>query len=123
MCHLTTLILIRREEILRALRLKLIAASVLLLGYGGDSEAQIRIGPDGVEVGPRDRPPPPPPPRDLERREPVRDELRERLFRLREECEDGNRRACVRYGIIIGENRGRREEWRRERPDLFFYER
>ena len=113
-------LVIRGEEPLRALRLKLIAASVLLLGYSGDSEAQIRIGPDGVEVGPRDRPPPP---RELERREPVRDELRERLFRLREECEDGNRRACVRYGIIIGENRGRREEWRRERPDLFFYER
>ena len=106
-----------------SLRLALIAIFILLLGYSGNSEAQIRIGPEGVEVGPRDRPPPPPPPREFERREPVRDELRERLFRLREECEDGNRRACVRYGIIIGENRGRREEWRRERPDLFFYER
>src|SRR5215203_868425 len=110
----------RWEETLRSFKLVLIATSVLLLGSNSDSIGQIRVGPDGVEVGPRDRPPPP---REFERREPVRDELRERLFRLREECEDGNRRACVRYGIIIGENRGRREEWRRERPDLFFYER
>ena len=108
---------------MRSLKLMLVATSVLFLESSSHSVGQIRIGPDGVEVGPRDRPPPPPPPREIERREPVRDDLRERLFRLREECEDGNRRACVRYGIIIGENRGRREEWRRERPDLFFYER
>src|SRR6187200_2976043 len=69
-----------REETLPSLRLALIATSVLLLGYSSHSIAQIRIGPDGVEVGPRDRPPPPPP-REIERREPVRDELRERLFR------------------------------------------
>jgi hypothetical protein len=60
---------------------------------------------------------PPPPPRI------VRDELRDRMLRLREDCEDGNRRACVRLGIIIGENRERRAAWRREHPDVFFYER
>jgi hypothetical protein len=38
-------------------------------------------------------------------------------------AEDGNTRACVRLGIIIGENRERREGWRREHPELFFYER
>jgi hypothetical protein len=29
----------------------------------------------------------------------------------------------VRLGIIIGEHRERRDEWRREHPDVFFYER
>ena len=38
----------------------------------------------------------------------VRDELRDRMLQLREGCEDGDRRACVRLGIIIGENRRRR---------------
>jgi len=37
--------------------------------------------------------------------------------------EDGDRRACVRLGILIGENRERRAAWRREHPDAFFYER
>ena len=51
------------------------------------------------------------------------DELRERMFDLRRACEDGDRRACVRFGIIIGENRERRAQWRREHPDLFWWER
>jgi hypothetical protein len=28
----------------------------------------------------------------------------------------------VRLGIIIGENRARRDAWRREHPEVFFYE-
>ena len=60
---------------------------------------------------------PPPPPRI------VRDELGDRMLQLREGCEDGDRRACVRLGIIIGENRERRAAWRREHPEVFFYER
>ena len=62
---------------------------------------------------------PPPPPRARI----VRDELGDRMLQLREGCEDGDRRACVRLGIIIGENRERRASWRREHPDVFFYER
>jgi hypothetical protein len=45
------------------------------------------------------------------------------MFELREACEDGDRRACVRLGVIIGENREHRADWRREHPELFFYER
>ena len=60
---------------------------------------------------------PPPPPRV------VRDELGDRMFQLREGREDGDRRACVRLGILIGENRERRAAWRREHPEVFFYER
>jgi hypothetical protein len=62
--------------------------------------------------------PPPPPPARI-----VRDEMRDRMLQLREGCEDGDRRACVRLGIIIGENRERRAAWRREHPEVFFYER
>jgi hypothetical protein len=61
----------------------------------------------------------PPPPRARI----ARDELRDRMLELRERCEDGDRRACVRLGIIIGENRERRAAWRRENPEVFFYER
>ena len=53
----------------------------------------------------------------------VRDELGDRMLQLREGCEDGDRRACVRLGIIIGENRERRAAWRHDHPDVFFYER
>ena len=59
---------------------------------------------------------PPPPPR-------YHDELGDRLMEFREACEDGDRRACVRLGILIGENRERRAAWRHEYPDVFFYER
>jgi hypothetical protein len=54
---------------------------------------------------------------------PVRDELGERMIELRARCEDEDRRACVRLGILIGENRERRAAWRREHPEEFFYER
>src|SRR5262245_14833273 len=64
-------------------------------------------------------PAPPPPPAARV----GRDELGERMLELRERCEDGDRRACVRLGIIIGENRERRAAWRREHPEVFFYER
>jgi hypothetical protein len=45
------------------------------------------------------------------------------MFELREACEDGDRRAWLRLGVIIGENREHRADWRREHPELFFYER
>ena len=53
----------------------------------------------------------------------LRNELSDRMMGLRGACEDGDRRACVRLGIIIGENRERRAAWRREHPEVFFYER
>jgi hypothetical protein len=49
--------------------------------------------------------------------------LRERMLELRAACDDGDRRACIRFGIIIGENRERRAQWRRDNPDLFWWER
>ena len=52
-----------------------------------------------------------------------RGDPRARMFELRERCEDGDTRACVRLGIIIGENRERRAQWAREHPELFWWER
>jgi hypothetical protein len=54
---------------------------------------------------------------------PVRDEVSDRMMDLRERCEDGDRGACVRLGILIGEHRERRAAWRREHPEVFFFER
>lgn len=100
---------------MRPLQLTL-AISILLIGMSGQIFAQsIRLGPGGVEIRPGPEPPPPP-------RHP-RDELREQMLGLRVACDDGDRRACVRLGIIIGEHRERRDEWRREHPEVFFYER
>ena len=52
-----------------------------------------------------------------------RGDPRARMFELRGRCEDGDTRACVRLGIIIGENRERRAQWAREHPELFWWER
>jgi hypothetical protein len=62
--------------------------------------------------------PPPRGPQGMDRGDP-----RARMFELRERCEDGDTKACVRLGIIIGENRERRAQWSREHPELFFWER
>jgi hypothetical protein len=99
-------------------------------GYRYYQNACYQPGPDGgwvlvapeycaAAAGPAVEVAPPPPPRARI----VRDELGDRMLSLRERCEDGDRRACVRLGIIIGENRERRAAWRREHPEVFFYER
>jgi hypothetical protein len=49
----------------------------------------------------------------------ARAEMRE----LRMDCEDGDRRACIRFGILIGRNWERRERWREESPEFFGWER
>jgi hypothetical protein len=69
--------------------------------------------------------------RERERREESREheqrerqeELGERMHAFQEGCERGDRRACVRFGILIGENRERMVEWRRERPEFFWWDR
>jgi hypothetical protein len=38
-------------------------------------------------------------------------------------CDKGDRRACVRFGILIGENRERHAEWRRMHPEWFWWDR
>jgi hypothetical protein len=44
------------------------------------------------------------------------------LRRLHHECNEGDRKACVRFGIMLGEERAHHERWRREHPEWFFYE-
>lgn len=38
-------------------------------------------------------------------------------------CEKGDRRACVRFGMLIGENKQRHADWRRLHADWFWWER
>jgi hypothetical protein len=38
-------------------------------------------------------------------------------------CNKGDRKACIRFGIMIGENRERHTEWRRSHPEFWWWER
>jgi hypothetical protein len=51
-----------------------------------------------------------------------RREREEELVRLHQRCTDGDRRACVYFGFIIGEMRDRRDQWRANYPDWFWWE-
>jgi len=37
-------------------------------------------------------------------------------------CEKGDRRACVRFGMLLGENRERHVEWRKHHADWWWWE-
>src|SRR5581483_1201886 len=50
-------------------------------------------------------------------------EREERMRRLHFECDRGDRRACVEFGVLIGENRERHAEWRRAHPEWWWWER
>jgi hypothetical protein len=38
-------------------------------------------------------------------------------------CDRGDRKACIRFGIMIGENRERHAEWRHADPEFWWWER
>jgi hypothetical protein len=38
-------------------------------------------------------------------------------------CDKGDRRACVRFGILIGENHQRHADWRRAHAEWFWWDR
>ncbi|HEX5453421.1 MAG TPA: hypothetical protein VFX06_06470 [Stellaceae bacterium] len=38
-------------------------------------------------------------------------------------CSQGYRPACIRFGYLLGENQGRRAEWRRDHPDWYWWQR
>jgi hypothetical protein len=38
-------------------------------------------------------------------------------------CNKGDRKASIRFGIMIGENRERHTEWRRTHPEFWWWER
>jgi len=96
----------------------------------------ITFGPNGVQVGPDSPPNVSPDHRrdddyrrhdDEDRRDRDHDdhwgEVRDQMMGYRDACRDGDRRACVRLGIIIGQNQGRRGQWRQDHPDYFWWDR
>jgi hypothetical protein len=50
-------------------------------------------------------------------------EIEREIYRLHADCDHGDRRACVRFGMILGEHHEMHEEWRRTHPEFFWYER
>jgi hypothetical protein len=38
-------------------------------------------------------------------------------------CDKGDRKACVRFGILIGRNEQRNADWRRAHADWYWFER
>jgi hypothetical protein len=38
-------------------------------------------------------------------------------------CDKGDRKACVRFGILLGRNEQRHADWRRAHAEWFWYER
>ena len=38
-------------------------------------------------------------------------------------CNQGDRKACVRFGMMLQQNADRHAEWRRVHPEFFFFER
>lgn len=45
------------------------------------------------------------------------------MARLHALCDQGYRPACIRFGVMIGQNQGRVAEWRREHPNWWWWER
>jgi hypothetical protein len=46
----------------------------------------------------------------------------ERMRRLHFDCDHGDRRACVQFGVMVGENRERHAEWHRTHPEWWWWE-
>jgi hypothetical protein len=42
--------------------------------------------------------------------------------RLHQLCDKGDQRACIRFGMLLNENRGRHEEWRKSHPEFWSYQ-
>lgn len=103
-----------------------------MAGATGSAQAQsIIFGPNGVHV---ESGPPPRHDGDFHRHDHNFDHhdfdhddrwraVRERMHEYRDECRDGDRGACVRLGIIIGQNQERRADWQREHPAYFWWDR
>lgn len=52
------------------------------------------------------------------------DDAREaQLIGFHQLCDHGDRAACVKFGMMLQQNRDRHDEWRRTHPDFFFFER
>ena len=38
-------------------------------------------------------------------------------------CQQGDRKACIRFGMMLQQNKDRMNEWRHSHPDWFWFER
>jgi hypothetical protein len=45
------------------------------------------------------------------------------MIGFHELCNKGDRKACVRFGILIGQNEQRHADWRRAHAEWFWWER
>jgi hypothetical protein len=45
------------------------------------------------------------------------------MIGFHELCNKGDRKACIRFGILIGQNQQRHADWRRAHPDWWWWER
>ena len=45
------------------------------------------------------------------------------MIGFRDLCEHGDKKACVKFGMMLQQNTDRHAEWRRSHPDWFFFER
>ena len=44
------------------------------------------------------------------------------ILGLHQLCERGDRKACVRFGMLLGESREHHAEWRRRHAEFFWWE-
>jgi hypothetical protein len=44
------------------------------------------------------------------------------LAGLRQRCDEGDHHACVRFGMLLNENRHHHDEWRRSHPEFWWFE-
>jgi hypothetical protein len=38
-------------------------------------------------------------------------------------CDRGDRKACIRFGMLLGQNQERHAEWRKSHPEFWWWER
>ena len=44
------------------------------------------------------------------------------MIGFRDFCEHGDKKACVKFGMMLQQNIDRQGEWRHSHPDWFFFE-
>ncbi len=65
--------------------------------------------------------PPPPPPAPVYLQPVAVNPYDNQFGSLHAACDMGDRHACIRFGVMIGQHRERVAEWRRMHPDYFAY--
>ena len=53
----------------------------------------------------------------------AQDAMEAEMIGFHQLCQKGDRRACIRFGILIGRNEQRHADWRRLHADWWWWER